>query len=37
MLFGQRNVGRQIPGLEFIGVNRFSGVVLGEAFSQITG
>ena len=35
MFFGQRNVHHQIPRLEFICVNRFSGVVLGETIPQI--
>src|ERR1700683_1313795 len=34
-MFRQRDVRHQVPRFEFIGVNRFSGVVFGEALSQI--
>ncbi len=35
MFFRQRNVRRQVPRFEFIGVNRFSAIVFGEAVAQI--
>jgi hypothetical protein len=37
MFFRQRNVRREFPRLEFVGVNRFSGVVFGEALAEVVG
>ena len=37
MFFRNRDVGNQVPRFEFIGVNRFSGIVFGKALPQIAG
>jgi hypothetical protein len=37
LFFRQSEVRRKIPGLEFIGVDRFSGIVFGEALAKIAG
>lgn len=37
VFFGEGNVDDRIPGCEFSGVERFSGVVFGEALAEIVG